>query len=254
MHSYKILQLTDTHLFDSDEYSMYGVKTNKNFADTLKFIKGKDFNFNAIFLTGDISQDKTPKSYIMIAEMLSFFNKTIYWIPGNHDDFTIMAEVFSKYELFKQGRSFFIGKINWHFIFCDSTFPNKDSGFLRDNAIEELSRSLSNANASSCVSMIMHHHPIKVGVSLIDKYILENADIFWEQITQSKKQVKIVICGHVHGDYDLENNGIRVISCPATSLQFRKGTSKSDVDNVPGFKLWKFSLKGNFSYETYFIR
>src|SRR3990167_1480978 len=97
----KIIQITDTHLFSDDSETMFDVHCNDAFNQTIQYFINHDLNdSDMVFLTGDISQDMTEKSYQRIAESLSQLKIPVYWIPGNHDDHAIAESVFSKYDFF----------------------------------------------------------------------------------------------------------------------------------------------------------
>jgi len=251
--SYKILQITDTHLFDSPEKKMFGISTNEKFILTIDFIKKKKINFDSVFLTGDISQDETRASYEIIADSLSFFEKNIYWISGNHDNFKLMQSVFSKYEFFKHKNIFSAFFVNWNFIFIDTTITGKDSGYLTKSSLESLSKNLDETNKNTFTALVMHHHPVVVGTPLIDNFILENNKDLWELLRKSQKEIKFIMCGHVHGNYDISINNTRVISSPATCLQWKKGANKLLIDEVSGFTMWEIYPNGKYEYENFFI-
>ena len=82
----KVIQLTDLHLFSSDNELMLGHKNNANFYDVIFKLKNTQLeNTDLILLTGDLSQDQTRESYEHIVRELKDFNIPIYWISGNHD-------------------------------------------------------------------------------------------------------------------------------------------------------------------------
>lgn len=251
--AHKILQITDMHLFESVEKMMFGVKTNEKFLQTLEFIENNNIEFDYIFLTGDLSQDETIASYKIIAENLSRFKKEIYWISGNHDDPEKMQEVFSQYPLFKHVHHLSFGKLNWDFIFVDTVLRGKDCGYLSKQELTQFSKTLNSIDDSNCVAVVMHHHPIPVNTPLIDTFILENSDVFFETINESKRGIDLIICGHVHGNYDIPKDKMRLISSPATCLQWKKGTTQLAIDNTSGFTVWIFQNDGKFIYETFFI-
>lgn len=250
---YKILQITDTHLFESFECEMFDVKTNEKFVQTVEFIKKKNFQFDGIFLTGDLSQDETEESYKILAESLSFFKKDIYWIPGNHDNFEVMQSVFSQYLLFHNEPIFSVPSIKTNFIFIDSTVEGKNSGFLTDSNLKLLLENLSSVDKNDNNVLVMHHHPVEVGTPLVDHYILENKEAFWKALQKATRKIKVIMCGHVHGDYKILVNDTRVISSPATCLQWKKGTDELILDKKSGFTMWDFSSNGVYEYETFFV-
>lgn len=249
----KILQLTDTHLFEAPGNRIHGVDSNENFLKVINHIEKNKIEFDFIFLTGDISQDETLSSYELIAEAVSKFNKPIYWIAGNHDDRPTMVDVFSNYPLFKNENPFFLSDIGWSFIFIDTVLKGEHSGYMVKEKIKIFSDLLRMTQEESSIAIVMHHHPIPVNTPLIDQFILKNRDDFLRVIQKSGRKVDVVICGHVHGDYDLNAEGVRVVSSPATCLQWQKGAIELQTEKISGFTLWKFSEKGVFDYETFFI-
>jgi Icc protein len=233
---FKVIQITDTHLFAKDESEILGVKSNIQFKECLQKIKTEDSDADCIFLTGDISQDHTAESYYYIAELLSAIQVPVYWIPGNHDDKEKVKEVFSKYPNFFNVRSLSVP--NWHFIFLDTNLYGVAEGFLSQKEIMQLKNEIALCDKKLNIAIVMHHHPIPVGTPLIDQYILKNNEDFWKVINGSN--TKLVIHGHVHGDYHLIHQGISVHSSPATCLQWEKGTESLAISKEIGYKIHFF--------------
>lgn len=237
----KIIQITDTHLFADDTALMFGVPCNVTFNQTIKHIVENDFkNTDYIFLTGDISQDKSEKSYRIIAESLSALNIPVYWIPGNHDDSALAETVFSQYSNFK--RQTHLSTTHWHFIFLDSTVENSNSGFLSQTELNLLKYELNRAPNDKKISIVMHHHPIPTQTPLIDKYILEDRADFFNII--SGYFVSLIICGHVHGDYKINSDNITLEASPSTCMQWKKGAVDLQTNDHIGYKIYQFEKTG----------
>ncbi len=251
--TYKILQLTDLHLFKSAEGELLGVHTNARFMQVLDFIQKNAISFDCIFLTGDISQDETPESYTIVADALSRFSKKVYWIAGNHDDIPGMRVVFEKYPLFHRVDHCFFETIGWNFIFVDTVLQGRASGYISIAALEKLADNLLSTPESALIAIVMHHHPFTVDTPLVDKYILENADDFFAVIAKSRRHVDLIMCGHVHENYDIEKYNTRLISSPATCLQWKKGTHELAIRDIGGFNAWTFAEGGKFNYATHFV-
>ena len=234
----KIIQLTDTHLFANDSDMMHGVCCNAAFDETIRYLINHDLNdTDMIFLTGDISQDMTEKSYHKISESLSHLKIPVYWIPGNHDDNTIAESVFSKYKFFK--RQNHLDSDHWYFIFLDSTIKNSHAGYLSEEQLSLLKSELSCAPPNKKIAIALHHHPIETQTPLIDEYILQNKNEFWGIVLQHS--VSLIICGHVHGDYQIKHKGVIVEASPATCLQWKKGAITLDMVNEMGYKIYQFN-------------
>ena len=236
--SIKIIQITDSHLFSSNDELMIGHKNNMNFYDVINKIKNihlSDTDF--IFFTGDLSQDQTSKSYEHITYALQSMNIPIYWIPGNHDDNNIMIDVFLNNDLFKNEK--YIELKHWIFIFLNTQKIGSENGFLdRDEIFFIKNKLIKNISKNKKIALVMHHHPIPFNTPLIDSYTLENHDELWSTIKDST--VKMIMCGHVHGDYSFTENNIQIESAPATCFQFKKGASTLAIENNIGYKIHYF--------------
>jgi Icc protein len=234
-----VLQITDTHLFAKDDSALFGVKTNANFYRVIEKIK-KDIVIDKpdfFLLTGDLSQDESEMSYQKIVTALEHFNTPIYWIPGNHDDIKMMTQVFSQSPLFHHVRH--LQTKHFDFVFLNTKLDGTDDGYLAKDELNALDFCLKEAQEKSIV-VVMHHHPVKTNTPLIDQYILRNPDDFWNVMNQTS-QVKLVMCGHVHGDYRLKKGDVNIEASPATCLQWEKGTTELNIERKIGYKLYRFS-------------
>jgi Icc protein len=262
----KILQLTDSHLFANDNQEIFGVKTNLQFYRLIDFIRQQKLEFDSIFLTGDMSQDCSVKSYEILIHQLTPLAKPVYWIPGNHDKVHVMREVLSQNKLFKCVDHAILD--GWAFVFLNTVkggfsnwllhylFKKQDPrGALNTKRLELLKKLLTKLPPKLPVCLVMHHHPAPVGNPLIDKYMLEKHGLFWETLVQTHRPINLIMCGHVHGAYDIQTHNTRLISSPATCLQFAAGDTKAAIESrkKSGCTLWDFGKEKMFSYERIFI-
>lgn len=191
----KVIQLTDTHLFCSDNQNIFDVKSNLKFDEVIEKILVEDIHdTDMIFLTGDLSQDETEESYKIIASTLMTLNIPIYWIPGNHDDVLKMGSVFSNTDNFIRAKN--LSFSDWHFIFLNTKMEGVAEGYLSGSELQLLREELLLSSDDKNIAIVMHHHPARVGTPLIDNYILKNRNEFWGIIAGTN--VKLIICGHVH--------------------------------------------------------
>jgi len=233
-----VIQITDTHLFKSDTHEMFGVNTNKNFYSVMDYLhEQKEITPDLFLLTGDLSQDESEESYIKIVEKMNEFGKKIYWVPGNHDNIEVMKKIFSTSPLFLPVKN--INLNTWGFILLNTKMNGSDKGFLSENELRYLEESLNNFNDQKSIGVIMHHHPVTVNTPLIDQYILTNSSHFWN-IVNRHSNVKLIMCGHVHGDYSIKHNNIVVECSPSTCLQWEKGTIELKIVKSIGFKVYRF--------------
>lgn len=242
---FKIVQITDCHLF-KDNSLMLDVETNKTFSQVVERIKNVELHdTDAIFLTGDLSQDESKESYQRIINSLSDTNKNIYWIPGNHDCIENLSSIFLTNKKFI--RAHHINTPHWDFIFLNTKIEGADYGFLSALELSNLKQSLDQCINKS-IAIVMHHHPAPIGTPMIDGCMLENANSFWEVI--SGYPVKLIMCGHVHGDYAVKyNEEITIEASPATCIQWVKGATEPAFEKKIGYKIYHFE-KNNYVSEA----
>ncbi len=245
---FKVIQISDAHLFKDPKQTIFGISSNNNFDMIFNIIKNSELDdTNAIFLTGDLSQDETAESYNYLFKKIQSLNKPTYWIPGNHDSILQMEKIFNQSSIFQRGMK--LSTDFWDFIFIDSKITDKDTGFIQPSELKRLAHEL-NETKKDKVAIIMHHHPIEVNTPLIDKYILENRQDFWKIIADFKAD--LIICGHVHNDYSIIANNTFIETAPATCLQWQKGTTEFSLENKPGYKVYYF-LENSYEAKAKFF-
>lgn len=243
--SLKVIQLSDTHLFADEDATLFGVKSNRKFRDLILHLQQDELHdTDLILLTGDLSQDESPQSYHKIVEILDPLNTPIYWIPGNHDNIQNLNEAFKKANNFFHSRR--LSTLHWNFIFLNTKQEGTDSGFLAENELAALRDEVAKSESKPLI-LVMHHHPMKVNTPLIDQHILRNHHEFWEII--SSTAVKLIICGHVHGDYTLKHNEITIQTSPASCFQFPKTIDELIIEEKMGCKVYQLN-EGYFNTYT----
>jgi len=232
--SIKIIQLSDSHLFCSKEQTFLDVPPYFHLERVIQRIKNE--SPDCLFATGDLSHDGTPQSYEFFSDMISTLKIKTFWIPGNHDDFNVMGKVFSKNRYLIYQKHFLIGR--WQFICVETNVKNSDHGHIPNTEIDYISQCVQNTKANTV--LLMHHHPLPVGTPLIDQFVIDNGADFLNKL-KYYNQIKLIICGHTHGDYSMcANSRLSIECCPASSLQWKKNTSEMDTINCPGYKIYWF--------------
>lgn len=243
----RVVQFTDTHLFATKEGTLKGVSTYdtlKSVAESARFDCEKaDF----LALTGDISQDETAQSYEHVGELVHGLNDRIFYIPGNHDSKSVMVEGFSRYDNIRSVRSKEMG--TWLFVFLDSLKPGYIEGQLSDSELNHLDEALDKSDGRN-VSIFLHHNIINLNPAREDRMMLQNTDRFLT-ILARYKNVKAVICGHVHQDFQKELNGFNFVSTPSTCIQFLPSDTGVKLDVIPpGYRTFEFNDDGSFQTEV----
>lgn len=158
-------------------------------------------------------------SYENALRSLESVNIPIYCIPDNHDDEKNLSHIFegSKVSLITD----YISTDYWDFHYVK---------------ISNLKTQL--AKTDKNVVIKTHHHPFPVRTPLVDNCMIFNSDEFINTLDE-KKKVRLVMCGHVHGDYIIARNHSTLETSPATYFQWMK-SSKTTI-NKNGYKVFCFS-------------
>jgi len=222
-----LVQITDCHLQNNPHhlYRDYDVESglNKLITDLLNTVK----NPNALLWTGDLVHHGGPDGYHRLRQRIEKLPLPSYWIPGNHDDAELMQQIGG---LLNQ-RSFCSD--HWVVILLDSSaMPDgKGSGSLAESELRFLRKELERYPDKHCL-VVLHHNPLPVNSRWQDRIMLANALPFWDVVT-SYPQVKAVLCGHVHQDWDLEYCGVQVLTTSSSSVQFKKCSDEMLLEDDP---------------------
>ena len=200
--SIKLLQITDTHLFEADEGSLLSVRTADSFAAVVQEILNHQVQYEYILATGDISQDHSAESYQRFAESIAPLKKDCFWLPGNHDYKPNMGSVLPSPQI--QAAEHVMLDEHWQLVLLDSQVVGVPHGRLSDQQLALLEEKLAE-NPQRHTLVLLHHHPLLVGSAWLDQHALKDADAFW-QVVGRFENVKGILCGHVHQDMNVLYN------------------------------------------------
>lgn len=234
----KVIQFTDTHLFADKAQHLQGYCTYQNLSETIDYLLVSEELPHFVLLTGDISQDESSASYQLAQAQFERLNIPVYWIHGNHDDETKVKPSFGTSPYLKQLKH--LTTLFWDFIAINTCRQGTDDGYLEESELAYFWQSVDIAkNNNKNIAVVMHHHPYPVATPLVDACMLQTADDFLTQIKQCS-EIKLIICGHVHGNYQIPYGDLMIEACPATSFQWKKGTNALLTENKRGFKRFVF--------------
>ena len=195
----EIVQITDLHITRDIGNIKNNCKPYLTLSNTLKHIKEHYPQVKDIVITGDLSNDYSQESYVVIKDLLKIYAFDIFILPGNHDSLDCIQAICDNQISTKSIdlRPFNILTYNF-----DSHVPGKINGHLKRTQIDELKNKL-NSNASIDKIIIFTHHPVaKINSKWIDKHICENSDELLElMLSHDNKEFKI-FSGHVHQEFD----------------------------------------------------
>ena len=155
--SIKLLQITDTHLFEADEGSLLSVRTADSFAAVVQEILNHQVQYEYILATGDISQDHSAESYQRFAEGIAPLKKDCFWLPGNHDYKPNMGTVLPSPQI-QAVEHVMLGE-HWQLVLLDSQVVGVPHGRLSDQQLALLEEKLAE-NPQKHTLVLLHHHPL----------------------------------------------------------------------------------------------
>jgi Icc protein len=245
--SIKLLQITDTHLFEPADGSLLSVNTSDSFNAVVEKIVEQGLSFDAMLTTGDISQDHSAGSYQRFANGISPIDLPCFWLPGNHDFKPNMVSVLPSQQI-HQIEHVLLGE-HWQMILLDSQVVGLPHGRLSDQQLGLLEDKLVE-HSDRHTLVLLHHHPLLVGSAWLDQHTLKDAEDFWGVVGQHSN-VKAVLCGHVHQDMNVMHQGVQVMATPSTCVQFKPNSDDFALDTKsPGWRELELHVDGSLTTEV----
>lgn len=242
-----VLQLTDPHLFAEESGTLLGVHTAQSFKAVLESILNQNLHFDCVIVSGDISQDYSVSSYQRFAHAISVLERPVFFVPGNHDDGPLMYRILSDYGVNTQ-RCLIADK--WQFVFLNSEVYSVPHGWVERHELNYLRDRIEERPDLNTV-VVVHHLPRHVNSRWLDTQTMHNQDEFNSFICNFP-QVKLVLSGHVHQEYDQIFNNIRYIASPSTSIQFEPYSHDFALDlKGPGWRYLQFDRSGNINTQVF---
>lgn len=245
-----IIQISDCHLFGDKNRKINGSNSYYNLRKVFNRIIGLKDKPKLIVVSGDLSQDCTFESYQHLANFLHETKIEYCLLPGNHDDVDVLNKVFD-YKFVKNRVDYFFEFHGWLIYIIDtSVYPNDNGELSQDQIL--IFEHIIQQNKHLPSVIFMHHHPVLVNSSWIDKMILKDADNF-NKIIKSNPQIKAVLFGHIHQAFETMINGTFYGSAPATCYQVKPNTEKFTIETInAGYRL--IELEDNkFSSEVVWV-
>ncbi len=230
--SLRVLQITDTHLFADTAGALGGVVTDKTHARVIERVLSDHWPVDCILATGDLVHDGSEQAYRRFKDNFEALGVRTLVIPGNHDDPGTMRRVFDR------GRVTWMDTATlgaWRFLMLNSWCAGEDGGRIGERQLDALEQRLGQYPDQHAL-IAVHHHPVAIGSAWMDRIGLADGDELLARLRRFP-QVRAVIWGHVHQAFDAERDGLRLLGCPSTCIQFRPQSAEFAVDDrAAGFR------------------
>ncbi len=238
----KIAFISDLHIANISAQTL-GISTQKNFENTLQFIKNRDYQ--RVVLGGDLCNNVGERFiYAYVKEKMDSLGIPYYIISGNHDDSTLLSEVMGVGDKLEGGQLYFKEKFNTDYVY----FLDTSLGNLSEAQWSWLDKELSNVKGTEAV-IFMHHPPIKAySLHMEPRYEFSEMKRF-EDLTVQYLHLKFrIFTGHYHMERTLFKNNIQLYVSPSTYVQIDPDFETfQPIMNGPLFREIIFSEGGGLS-------
>ncbi len=224
----RLLQVTDCHLASDPDADYRGESAQRNL-DRLT-VAVSAFAPDRLVLTGDLSEDASPASYERIVDWASGFACPVAWIPGNHDD---RARMQAPFDAAGWDAGPVVEAGGWQLLLLDSAWVDEPAGRLTPDRLEPLTR----LDATRPAGVFVHHQPVPVGATWIDKVPLEEPDGFWKAV-EDAKGVRFVAFGHVHQRFRGQHLGIECLAAPSSAANSLPGMPRFTPGEAAPMARW----------------
>lgn len=242
-----IIQITDTHLMDHPDTNFVQINPEQSFHAVIQDILENFPHIDAIVHTGDLAQVAKPETYQRYQQFMAKLNIPFYQVPGNHDDASFFP--FHTPEPMPSVLSF----ENWRIFLLNTAVHGKVDGWVKTEQLQHL-KTLLEENKNQHIALACHHHPLEMKSHWIDQHKLKNTDQLTD-ILSHFKNIKFVICGHVHQDSLNLWKHIQFLSTPSTSVQFKPLSYDFALDDIaPGYRSLHLKENGEFTTKVHRLK
>ncbi|MFY0666201.1 MAG: 3',5'-cyclic-AMP phosphodiesterase [Natronospirillum sp.] len=240
---WRIVQLTDSHLYKDPSSRLMGMNTAASFAAVVDLVRAERSHIDYILGTGDITQDASMEGYSRFRDAALELCPNMAWIPGNHDE----AELMQNLPFETSHYTKIIDNDHWRIVLLDSSILKTVYGRLDAPELKFLDDAIASAGDRH-VLVTLHHNPIPSGSVWLDNHCLKNSDDFHAVINRHPN-VKVILWGHIHQFVDKQIDGRRYLATPSTCVQFAPQQVDFKADDAPPGYRW-LDLYPNGHIET----
>lgn len=237
---YRLVQLTDCHLLANISDWYQGCQPAVHLQQIVMQLQIAPPD--AVILTGDLTQDHSAASYQLLAKLLSPLACPVFLVPGNHDDVNLLQALTAQAPFVAAEG---IQLADWQLLLLNSKGLTPAGSFAA--AKQQLLQQHFQQSTAAYFWLFMHHHPQPLDC-FIDQYGLQEQSTFW-QLLAAEPRVRGLSHGHAHLAYQRVQDGIQLVGCPATSVQFLTTPDWQTVNQGPQWCEWCFSADGQVSWQ-----
>jgi len=244
----ELLQITDMHIFADEKGRFDDVDTKASLNEVINLAKSNDWSVDILLATGDLVHDARTIAYERLLKVFTAIEKPVFCLPGNHDSPTLMHKLLNTNNV-HTSKSIEIGP--WLIIMLDTFLANTHAGYLAQDELDFLDKELTE-HPDKHALVCLHHPPVEIGSEWMDSMRLNNPEDFFN-VLDKYKNIKAVLWGHIHQEFNTERNGVKLMASPSTCVQFMPESGEYRKDGrTAGYRYLKLNYSGEI--ETYILR
>lgn len=234
-----LVQLSDSHLFAAADGKLLGMNTHDSLQRVIERVLDEQPQIDLILASGDLSQDGSLASYQRFRQLHEQIPASARWFAGNHDALPAMQAACADSDLLQP----VIDLGNWRIILLDTSIPGAVPGYCSAEQLALLEQALQTAGERH-VLVSFHHHPVSIGCRWMEPIGIRNPEALFAVIDRYA-QVRALLWGHIHQEFDQLRNGVRLLASPSTCVQFAPGSEEFQVDQeAPGYRWLRLHADG----------
>ena len=244
--SYRLLQVTDCHLGETEGERLAGMDTDQSLDLVLDLIATEQREKSAadlILATGDLANHESAAAYRRLQRKLNALKTPSAWLPGNHDSYQLMRDTVGEVQV---PRVVVLG--HWHVFLLDTAVPGRVGGRVGSRQLDALARQLEVTPDNAHIIVALHHQPLAIGSEWLDEQRVEDGEALLD-VLAGDSRVKLVLWGHIHQEFETSDSRIpqaRMIATPSTCIQFAPQTEDFKLhNNAPGYRWVELNADGS---------
>jgi Icc protein len=228
-----IAQISDTHILAvGDDHPSSELR-----ADCLMRVVA-DINEqrpDVVLFTGDTVQHGRADEYARLRELLGPLAAPLYLVPGNRDDNDALRGAFDDMGFLPTDGEFLHYAVDTHaarILALDSTAPDERKGRYCSERQQWLAATLA-AEPERPTLLFIHHPPFDVDDHYVGGYRNPDEAAALTEIVARHRQIKGLLCGHVHWLVERAWAGTQVRIMPSVAVDVRKGIDEAEAQQRP---------------------
>jgi len=245
MMSVHILQITDTHIHDTDVNDFYGTRPRQSLNHVIQHALSNTPKIDYVVVTGDLTHDGGEASAKFLKRCLQQFICPIYVTPGNHDDLHIIENYLLGEQITMPKH---IQLEHWQLLFADSHIQDQVHGQISDQNLHHLNHQLQQNTKPAL--LFTHHPPSSIDCEWLDNIGISNGEQLLSQMS-AYPQLKAIVFGHIHQQFEQQWENLLLLGSPSTCIQFKPSSDNFATDDqAPGYRLLSLNAQGQFTRQV----